>query len=507
MEIKIVIDGTEPIKEYTLMSAEPISFIEVMNQLGLNFYRPCGGVLKCLSCAIRFIYGAPDMTSDDEKALDFSEMRNGWRLGCKCIINKDCKIQVPVSLVGEITSPVDADVDEEYPLDKTNIGIAVDIGTTTIATAVVDLQTGKILRQNNCTNNQIKYGADVMSRIKASMDGHGEDLMNIVREDLIKIGRDVVGEDFLTHKIVFSANTVMTHLFLNYPVDGLANYPFVPYTTEAISFVSEYRDVFFMPPISAFVGGDIVAGLYFLKKKAMERSEKASKETFLLVDLGTNAEIVLFDGEKYWCSSASAGPALEGASISCGVASVKGAINHLSISEGKIKYTTIGGEKPVGLCGSGIIDMVHELHRNKIIDDGGLLIEKYADTGFPVTDNIYMTGEDIQQVLLAKSAIYSAITVLAKKAGIAFEEIEHLYISGGLGATASVWSSAGINLFPSELINKYESVGNSSLLGAIAYVMDSDQAAITEIKEKSEVVILANDPEFEALFLENLMLK
>ncbi|MBQ7148293.1 MAG: DUF4445 domain-containing protein [Pseudobutyrivibrio sp.] len=506
MEIKVVIEDVVPEQEYILMTrpGETISFVQAMDNLGLKFYRPCGGYGKCLSCAIRFVYGAPEMTSDDERALDFSEMRNGWRLGCKCIITKDCKIQVPKRLVSEITSVGISAEDAELPLDKTNIGIAVDIGTTTLAAAAVELNTGKIMRLSTFTNGQLKYGADVMSRIKASIDGHGQELSELVVRDLMEVGTRILGEDFLMHQMVVSGNTVMTHLILNYPVDGMARYPFVPYTLDAVKFRESSRDIYFMPSISAFVGGDIVSGLYYIHQKAKKRGKL--DDMFLLVDMGTNAELVLYDGITYWCSSASAGPALEGASLKCGVASVRGAINHLSISNGKVKYTTIGGEKPIGLCGSGVIDLVFELRRNRIIDEGGLLIEEYAETGYPVTEDIVITGEDIQQVILAKAAIRSGIQMLLDAAKIDLKHIEHLYISGGMGASVGIWSAAGIGLFPEELLSKYEAIGNSSMLGDIEFIIDRDEEAIAEIKNNSKVVMLATDPKFEQMFLDNLHL-
>ena len=135
---------------------------------------------------------------------------------------------------------------EDEDLEKKNIGIAVDIGTTTIATAIIDLDTGKLLRQRNCTNSQLKYGADVMSRVKAAMDGNGEDLKNTVRNDLIKMGKELIGPDFLMHKIVFSGNAIMTHLFLGMVVDGFAKYPFVPYTLDSVKFVKDRRNIWRM---------------------------------------------------------------------------------------------------------------------------------------------------------------------------------------------------------------------------------------------------------------------
>lgn len=496
MEIRIVIEGVEPQKEYMLVSDEPISFIEAMSQLGLSFYRPCGGIGKCLSCAIKFVYGMPPMTSFDERGLDFSEMRAGYRLGCKCVITRDCKILVPASLASEITSVLADEVAEDEDFDKENIGIAVDIGTTTLATAVIDLDTGKMLRQRNCTNSQIRFGADVMSRVKAAMEGHSDELMDCVRKDLMKLGEEILGENYLMHKVVFSGNTIMTHLLLGMVVDGFARYPFVPYTLDSVKFVKDRRNIFFMPAISAFVGGDIVSGLYYLKDRG----------SFLLVDMGTNAELVLYDGKTYYCTSASAGPALEGASLSCGVASVRGAINHLSINNGKCTYTTIGGEAPIGLCGSGVIDLIHELRRNNLIDEGGLLVEEYAESGYPIAKNVVVTGEDIQQVLLAKAAIYSAITLLIKEAGIQVDDLDHLFVSGGLGATIGVWSAAGIGIFPKELLPKFEAVGNTSLRGAIKFVRDGNEEELQEIKDNAKVVVLNEKPEFQELFLDNLKL-
>lgn len=506
MEIKIVIEDVVPEQEYVLMTrpGETITFTQAMDDLGLKFYRPCGGYGKCLSCAIRFVYGAPDMTVEDERALDFSEMRNGWRVGCKCTITKDCKIQVPKRLVSEITSVGVDGPENDLPLDKTNIAIAVDIGTTTLAAAAVELNTGKIMRQHTFTNGQLKFGADVMSRVKAAMDGHGGELRTIVMKDLMSLGTRILGEDFLTHKVVMSGNTVMTHLMLGYPVDGMAKYPFVPYTLDSKKFRESGRDIFFMPSISAFVGGDIVSGLYYVQQNLKKKNK--TEDIFLFVDMGTNAELVLFDGETYWCSSASAGPALEGASLSCGAPSVKGAINHLSISQGKVKYTTIGGEKPIGLCGSGVIDLIFELRRNNIIDEGGLLIDEYSDTGFPVADGIVITGEDIQQVILAKAAIRAGIKMLLDAAKLEVAHIEHLYIAGGLGASVGVWSAAGIGLFPEALLSKYESLGNASLLGNIEFILNQNEEALAEIKENSKVVLLATDPKFEEMFIDNLHL-
>lgn len=502
MEIKVVIKGQEPEKEYIYLSESAISLVDAMDKMGLVFYRPCGGLKRCLRCSVRFLYGAPEMTADDERALDFSDMRDGWRLGCGCVITKDCKIEVPAFLTSDIKS-VAADSQLEEASNRANeddIAIAVDIGTTTIAFAAVSSDTGDIIKTSTIANRQIKYGADVMARIQASMEGHRDELSELVLSDIIKFDQNIIDDTRINHKLIISGNTTMIHLLMKLNVSGMASYPFTPEQLKAISFKENNRQSFIMPSISAYIGGDIVSGLYFINK-----AKKPSK--FILVDLGTNAEIVLFNGKKYFCASASAGPALEGGNISCGVASVEGAISLIAIDDGRVDLETIGGKEPIGICGSGIIDLIYELYRNSYIDEGGLLADEFADEGFVVCEGITLTGEDIQQVLLAKSAIYSAIQILMKEAKMSFSEVEKLYLAGGLGASIKPASVTGIGILPKKLEGKIESIGNASLEGDIAYLKDPDENGLNEIIENATVIELSNHPDFENLFLNNLMLQ
>lgn len=224
------------------------------------------------------------------------------------------------------------------------------------------------------------------------------------------------------------------------------------------------------------------------------------------MDMGTNAELVLFDGKTYYCASAAAGPALEGGNLSHGMASVKGAINHVYIENDVCTYSTIANAPAKGICGSGAIDLIYQLKKEGIIDTGGLLTDKYCQKGYPVAENIFLTGEDIQQVLLAKSAIASGIEVLLDAAGLKAADIAHLYVAGGLGAAARAESVAGIGLIPSELEDKYQAVGNTSLQGTIKYVLNPDDGAIANIIEASQLVELGGNSLFEKRFLENLYL-
>ena len=500
MEIKIVVEGQE--KEYSVISKGPISFVKVMEELGLNFYRPCGGIGKCNRCAIRFVYGAPEITSEDDRGLDFSDIRNGYRIGCQAIIDKDCKIQVPNSLVGEIKSP-ELFIKNLKPVDDDAAQkkiVVIDIGTTTIGIALVDEETGDVVSTASTTNSQINFGADVMSRIRAAIGGEADKLTSAVRGDMLIAAAKLHGNLSAVDTIVLSANTTMTHLVLGYPLDGMADYPFVPYSLEEKHFVEGGRNIYVAPGISAFIGGDIVAGIYALDMLG-------KKETSLLIDLGTNAELVLCDKDRLYCASAAAGPALEGGNISCGVPSIAGAINHVELEKNLVKnLETIDNKSPIGICGSGVIDVVYELLKNQIIDNGGLLIDEYVEKGFYLTENVFITGEDIQQVLLAKSAIRSAIDILVKEAKISLSDIKKVYVAGGLGASVRAEALAQIGLLPKELLNCYEAVGNTSLKGGIKFAFEKDLAAVKEIQSKAIVVELAGKPEFEKKFLENLYL-
>ena len=496
MDIKIVIEGQE--KSYAMVSDTPISFDRAMESLGLSYNRPCGGRGRCMNCAVRFSYGAPDITVEDERALSYKEIKDGWRLGCRCTITSDCRILVPAKLVQGLAQETQSDADRDAEAAGLGLAAAVDIGTTTIGVAILSAETGQIIASTNVTNSQRKFGADVMSRIQAAAEGHSDELAACVRSDILKGAWTLMSDLSEICDVAIAGNTTMLHLALGYPVQGMASYPFTPYTTAGEKHVEIERTIFNMPCISAFIGGDIVAGLYYLNMgPATGRS--------LFVDLGTNAEIVLFDGNRYWAASAAAGPALEAGCISCGVASVEGAINHITMVDGRCQISTIAGAPANGICGSGVIDAVYELHKAGIIDDGGLFNYEHSE-GFELTDSLLFTPEDVQQVLLAKSAVYAAVTVLLQQAGMKADDVEHLYVAGGLGASLRPESLFGMGMLPEELRDRYEAVGNTALLGAARYAVTKDDAALSAIIDATTVVELGGMPEFEQLFLEHLRL-
>lgn len=332
--------------------------------------------------------------------------------------------------------------------------VAIDIGTTTVAMALIDGKTGEIISETGFANSQRIYGADVISRIAASNSGKKDELKKLIIQD-IKVGLAKLGGSF--ERIIVSANTTMQHLFLGLSCEKLGTYPFIPETVSPDDvIISELSDkpISFVPGISAFVGGDIVSGLLSLPTDGYS----------LLIDLGTNGEMVLWDDKNYFVTSTSAGPAFE---------------------ESRLSY------------GSDSISKLACYLKSGIINEGGLIEdEKSSD----------ITGEDVAKLQLAKSAIRTGIDLLLDRTNTSPAEVKHLYIAGGFGKNLDTHDAVTIGLIPKAMADVSSAIGNSSLNGAIRFgLVNESESNAAKIIEKAINVELANDPKFNDLFSENMM--
>ena len=524
-----------------------IKLSDILLKEGMSVSMPCGGNGKCGKCVITFKSGAPAMDIATASLLTGEQILSGKRLLCKTVINEDCEIIIDDKFSGE--DKIAAESVEAFPQKRLNAGdiedfyIAIDLGTTTVAMALVGKEKTKskyeVISSVSGINHQRQYGADVISRIAAAgKDGNAAKLRKLILDDflyliekLIKDGLNAGGFKSSISGIFIAGNTTMLHLLRGYDVSGLGSYP---YKTQHLNFeiitVKElFKDenslslrrakigkylkpetkVTLLPGISAFVGADIVSGIYYLDII----SKKGTKTLFL--DLGTNGEMAYFDGKKLTVTSTAAGPVFEGGGISCGTASIPGAISHVKILNYKVEIITIDDEKPIGICGTGVMEAVAELVRTKNVGTDGLLKEEFFDEGFvlyesPGIDKIIVriTQQDIRNVQLAKAAICTGINKLTK------EDIpDVVYVAGGFGTHIDIESIKTLGLFPDVFDDKIEAVGNTSLKGLIKFIDDIKSteyengdaySKIAEITDNAEELVLAMENDFGEQYIKSL---
>jgi len=412
-------------------------------------------------------------------------------------------------------------------------GLAIDIGTTTIAVYLLNLNDGKVLDVESKVNNQRSYGADVISRINFTIENpkgsgifkdHIISQLNNMIEILCK--KNSISEDNI-YDTVIVGNTTMIHLLLGLPCKSIALSPYIPISTEAFEFEAKELGIntggmiSLVPGISAYVGSDITAGIL---SSGMLNSEKYS----LLLDLGTNGEIVLGNKNEVVTCSTAAGPAFEGANIKHGIGGIEGAISKIDLSKDKI-YETIGNRKPCGICGSGVLDAVAQLVRFGIVDETGRMLEndeveqkKYQNRvieidnmrQFIVAHNsinegiITFTQKDVREVQLAKAAVCAGIKILLKEKNISFDEIERVYIGGGFGNYMNIESSVDIGMIPKELKNKIKSIGNCAGSGAKMYLLSKGIRHNTvDIINKATYIELSKRKDFQEYFVDSMMME
>jgi len=407
-------------------------------------------------------------------------------------------------------------------------GLGLDLGTTTVQARLVNLDTGEIMDEISALNSQRSFGADVMSRIGAARDGKTGELFAAVNGQTESILRHFIDKYRLSkiEKCNVSGNTAMMHLFCNVNPGAMGEAPYTPvfleerrFSGKELNLSSEH--ILLLPGISAFVGADIAAGLAF--SSILEKNESS-----LFADIGTNGEIAVWkkNGKHLFCCSTAAGPCFEGAEISCGMIAQAGAINRISFKKDSsanwfaydlpalpnggretLYYTTVENEKARGICGPGLIDAIAVMKKLGVIEESGAFADCYAQTIFPVADGVGINQADIRRFQLAKSAIYSGITILCKTAGISPASIDTAYIAGGLGFYIDLENAAYTGLLPRETISKAAVCGNTSLKGAVLSLTDdSFLPRCREIIARSTAVDLAVDKEFAEAFADNMMI-
>ena len=534
------------------------TLLEALIREGYYVSAVCGGKGRCGKCRIQVLSGEVFITEEDRAVFSQEELDAGWRLSCRVYPQEE--LEIAFSLKDESEFEVqtefcvdkqrnstddekthrsdfgtyiesgrignDSDADDDCSESKNTVvkktekdaaaryDIAVDIGTTTLALQLIDRSTGTAIHTVSAVNSQRVYGADVISRIQASIDGKKEELQNGIRRDLQNGIRKLLQETGTAMeqigRIAIGGNTTMGHLLMGYDCDTLGVYPFTPVnidfikgSAQEILGMSDSVEVVLLPGISTYVGGDITAGLYAC-------GFADSDEICLLVDLGTNGEMALGNRDKILVTSTAAGPAFEGGNITWGTGSIPGAICSVKLDGTEATVQTIGNQLPQGICGTGVVETTAELVREELVEDSGMLDEDYFDDGFPLAQTpdgreIVFTQKDVREIQLAKAAVRAGMETLLLRYGITKADVSKVYIAGGFGYKLNIEKAIAIGMIPEEFADCTAAVGNSSLAGAAKYLRNEDgEAVLRDLVEKSEEIALSSDKEFNEFYMDSM---
>lgn len=422
------------------------------------------------------------------------------------------------------------------PVGSPVLGLAYDIGTTTVACYFLDLRTGEQLSQASLLNPQTTYGGDVIMRVKYCVEnglaGPTGDIRKALNTLAAKCAASAKQKMKDIYFITVVGNTCMHHLFMGISPASLAYAPYTPAVAEPLQVtagafgftVNPSAKLNMLPNIAGFVGADTVGA-------ALAASMDDKEEVTLLIDIGTNGEMVLGTKKHLVACSTAAGPAFEGALISCGMRGAEGAIDHVSLENGKFTYSVIGGGKPIGICGSGLIDLLSELVRCGLVESAGRLRmgdEITSADGIPFRNRIsmqdglraflladaettgtgealYFTQKDIREVQLAKGAMAAGIQMMCRRLGICTGDIRQVMIAGAFGSYMSPVSACGIGLIPPELGNVVLAIGNAAGQGARLCALSlAEYERAARLARSMDYLELAADPAFQDVFVDEL---
>ena len=457
---RAVIDGII----YAAENGERLS--ELLIRVGRAIPMPCGGHGDCGKCRVNV---------------------NGQAvLACEYEISGDITVVLPQreTVVSGIPAPAAGTAEGPFAL-------ALDIGTTTLALALVSLGTNGIVRAVTRTNPQRAFGADVMNRIGWCMEHGVRDLQFSVLGAVEEMLAELDAPEIQT--LYVAGNTTMLHLFFGADPSGMGVAPYTPAflgmkkaSGESLG-LPKIQSIVSLTGAAAFVGADLTAGLNYIGLPPAGKHR-------LLIDLGTNAEIVLFSRNGALCTAAAAGPCFEGANISCGMSASSGAV----CAYGDWGYRTVNDASAKGICGTGLVDLIAFLLGNGTVDETG-----FMECGeFEAAPGVTLTQKDIRQYQLAKSAVCSAVETLMLKCGVSYNDIDAVYIAGGFSEKINVNNAVKTGLLPAALKGKCIPAGNSSLLGTVKYICETNDLSV--YLDRTRYADLAADPVFSDLFVENM---
>jgi uncharacterized 2Fe-2S/4Fe-4S cluster protein (DUF4445 family) len=548
--IRFLLEGrAEP---HVAVAPEGTTLLEAARRSGVLIESPCNGAGTCGKCKVR-VDAAGSLRQTGPRRLPEEEEALGWTLSCHAEVWGDATVGIPagkreglkilshgvavdVGLSPFIRKAFDPDGrntivfagKEELgrePGDTTAAlyGVVVDIGTTTLVTSLVNLLTGEEIGSESALNPQALHAQDVLSRIKL---GSGPEGLAQLQGEVVGAINEMIGSieertgvpRGRIYEAVFSGNTTMLHLAAGVDPKSLGKYPYTPawsgdHQVRAADIglcISEFGNVYLPPILSAYVGADITSGVLATR---LHREEGVT----LFVDIGTNGEMVLAVDGRLTATSTAAGPAFEGMNITCGMRASEGAVEAFQAEGEGLSIRTIGDATPVGLCGSGLVDLVGELAAHGVVDRNGRfakpaepmppalrerLVLREEKPVFQVAGPVYLTQKDVRQVQLAKGAVRAGIDLLLKAEGLGAAAVDRVLIAGSFGYHLRTRSLVNLGLLPEVFIDRVEFVGNTSKTGGHAFLIhEQSRKELDRLAREVKILELANDPEFEKTFI------
>lgn len=501
------------------------TLLETIRASSHQLRAPCAGRATCGKCRVVLHHVSPDLlepiSQDEQEQLSPNELAKGVRLACLTRFAQDGSLDLELGDDG-ISIPIEqlevrCDAASQRAAQESGqpLRVAIDIGTTTLAVCLVDLASNEILSVRTEANDQKSWGSDVVARIQAARDDPAalvaqhktivRQLDRLIHEQIQQQGRKVEELGL----VAVAGNTTMLHLLLGADPSGMASLPFRPVFLETRQLpISEVGfklpaacQLLLLPSVSAFVGADITVGV-------LATEQHRARDIELLLDIGTNGEMVLGNTKALWTTATAAGPAFEGAQISHGCPGIAGALDHAGEGAEGFWYTTINDAPLRGICGSGLLDLTAWLRRQSLMDETGCLeLPDDADAFYPDPKlPVRLDQRDIRQLQLAKGAISAGITVLCQRAGIVLADIARVHLAGGFGMYLRPDSALDIGLLPPVLRGKVKAVGNTALKGAMLAITQSEALGECQRLSKSiQFVDLATDPDFQMAFSDGML--
>ena len=498
---------------------------DAVAELELPLEQPCAGRGTCGKCKVLNEGGmfAPDEV--EREHLTEGELAVGNRLACRARIATNARVVLaPIVVV----SNKNFKASNRYRKERdAPLGLAIDFGSTTVAAFLTMLDDGEVCAGAASLNQQSVFGADVISRL-ASARSSSADAGRLQRLALSSINQAIDSLNLSKsvrsriERAVIVCNPAMHHLLVGLPVESLSGTPFQPFSVAAMDDVSELMagllpqdaTVSLPPLIGGFVGSDALACLaYFDFDRAGER--------MMAIDLGTNGEVMVGDGERILVASTAAGPAFEGVNISCGSRAVDGAITAVSLAEEHLALQTINGEEPIGLTGSGLLSAIHVLRQADVIEPSGrinpqsqLVLQGKAGVNgrngraIPLTPDgeLYLSQWDIRELQKAKGAIRATIDILMARLDLQPQDMEHVILTGSFGGQIDVEAARALGLIPPVRPETIENIPNGAGLGAASFLNDEGYARGVRIAESAEQIDLDADPHFIELYVQAMIL-